>query len=121
MSRRRGLCVVDWLERWGACFLRSPQPHVYQQFLLHVGGTDVLRRYVGQPDYWRHVQSILDGFFTMAERAQMCAELISQPLFDGEPGFQPFLAQAKAEIRCAELIEKIEAELPMREGLRSVG
>ena len=95
-------------------------PDVYQQLLLHVGGTDILKRYSGSRAYWQYVQTILDSFFTAAERAQMCAELIDEPLFRGDPGFYPFLVQAKAELRCQELISMIEETAGIRVKLRSV-
>ena len=100
--------------------MRRQLPDVYQQLLLHVGGTDILKRYSGSRAYWQYVQTILDSFFTAAERAKMCAELIDEPLFRGDPGFYPFLVQAKAELRCQELISMIEETAGIRVKLRSV-
>lgn len=121
MSSLRGGCVVAWLERWGERFLRVPQPGMYQQLLLHVGGTDVLRRYSGSTAYWQYVQVILDCFFSAAERAEMCSELIREPLFLDDEGFASFLIVARAEIRCDELISMIEGTADVRTFLRSVG
>lgn len=120
MSSLRGTCVVAWLERWGARFLGGQQPHIYQQLLLHVGGTDILRRYSGSRAYWQYVQAILDCFFSAAERAEMCAELIQEPLFRNDPAFGPFLIQARAELRCRELVSTIEETTGIRVTLRSV-
>lgn len=89
--------------------------------LLHVGATDMLRGYSGAADYWQCVQTILDCFFTSAERADMCAELVGDPLFLDDPGFAAFTHQARAEIRCRELIMMIEATAGVRASLRSVG
>lgn len=120
MSSRRGGWVVAWMERWGERFLKGSQPEIYQQLLLHVGGTDLLRRYPGTDAYWQYVQAILDCFFSSAERAEMCAEVIGQPLFTDDPAFEPFLHQAKAERRCRELFETIEATAAVRASLRSL-
>lgn len=109
MTRRRGLCVIAWLECWGERCLQQTQPYVYQQFLLHVGATDTLCRYDGTPAYWHCVQAILDSFFTSAERAAMCRELIREPLFVGRDDFQPFLMQARSELRVHDLIASVEA------------
>ena len=119
MSSIRGRCVVAWLERWGDCFLRESQPYIYQQLLLHVGATDVLRRYDSAPHYWHHVQVILDCFFTSRQRAMMCAELISDPLFLDDPAFVWFRLEAKSEITCQELISNVEASPGVRAAQRS--
>jgi hypothetical protein len=121
MLSLRGRCVVAWLENGGERFLRDLMPDVYQQLLLQVGGTDVLRRYCGSREYWQHVQAILDCFFTSAERAMMCRELIEEPLFANDPAFRFFLVQAKAEIRSRELISVVEGIVAKRVSLRSIG
>lgn len=121
MSSTRGGCVVGWFERWGGRFLRRSQPDIYQMLLLHVGGTDILRHYHGTDVYWQNVQTVLDCFFTAAERAEMCAELIDEPLFQGDPGFAPFLHQARAEMRCRHLVQLVEATASIRASMRSVG
>lgn len=120
MSSLQGSCVVDWIERWGERFLKGPQPDIYQMLLLHVGGTDMLRQYSGDHTYWQHVQTILDCFFSAAERAEMCFELINEPLFQDDPGFVPFLHRARAELRCYELVSLIEQTGAVRTTLRSV-
>ena len=120
MSSLRGAYVVMWIERWGARFLKGPQPEIYQMLQLHVGGTDVLKWYSGSETYWQSVQAVLDCFFSGAERAQMCSELIEQALFLEDPGFTPFLHQARAEIRCRELVAVIENAVGIRTSLRSV-
>lgn len=121
MSSLRGGYVVAWLERWGARFLKGPQPGIYHALLLQVGGTDRLRWYSGTEAYWQSVQAVLDCFFSAAERAEMCRELIDQPLFMDDSGFASFLHQARAEIRCRELVATIEATAGIRASLRSVG
>ncbi len=114
--------MVAWLERGGDRFLRDQQPDIYQQLLLHVGGTDVLRRYCGTEAYWLHVQTVLDCFFSSAERAAMCRELMDESLFEGDPAFPFFLDRARAELRCRELILLVEeVALGMARPLRSVG
>lgn len=128
MSSKQGACVVAWLERGGLRFLKGSQPHIYDVLLLHVGATDTLKRYASidkrqanTDAYWHYVQVILDSFFSAAERAEMCAELIEEPMFKDDPGFQPFLHRARAELRCRDLILIIEATASIRATLRSVG
>jgi len=120
MSSQRGGCIVNWIERWGDRFLKGPQPDIYQMLLLHVGATDMLREYESSECYWQHVQAVLDCFFSAAERAEMCRELINEPLFQGDPGFTPFLHQACAELRCHELLVVIDRKTGARPSLRSV-
>lgn len=120
MSELQGGCVVSWIERWGARYLRGAQSDIYHMLLLHVGGTNTLRQYTGGKAYWQNVQVILDCFFTAAERAEMCAELINEPLFHGDPGFRHFLDQARAELRCREIIALIDATAGIRASMRSV-
>ena len=121
MSRRYGQCVVTWLERGGERFLRTAQPYVYQQLLLHVGATDVLRRYDCPEAYWQYVQAILDCFFTSAQRAEMCSELIADPLFASRDDFRPFLMEAQAELRLQDILAGVDAVAGIRAPLRSVG
>lgn len=121
MTKRRGRCVVMWLEDWGERFLKPSQPYVYEQLLLHVGATDTLRHYHGTSAYWQSVQTILDNFFTAAQRGEMCAELIDEPLFRGRGDFWPFLAQAKAEFRVCELIAAVEVSVEIDATVRSIG
>jgi hypothetical protein len=120
MSHHRGTCVVSWIERWGERFLKRAQSDIYDMLMLHVGGTDMLKRYAGTAVYWQNVQTVLDCFFTAVERAEMCAELIDEPLFADDPGFAHFLQQARAEMRCRELILMIETTAGIRASLRSV-
>ena len=89
--------------------------------MLHVGGTDVLKWYTGTEDYWQKVQLVLDSFFSATERAELCSQLIEQPLFLEDPGFEPFLHQARAEIRCREIVAMIEATVGIRAYHRSAG
>ena len=121
MSGCRGRCVVTWLESGGDRFLKPAQPYVYQQFLLHVGATDVLRRYDDSKAYWHYVQAILDCFFTSAQRASLCVELMNDPIFAGRSDFRPFLIEAKAEIRAQEIIAAANALGEIKAPLRSVG
>jgi hypothetical protein len=103
MSSIQGALVVSWLERGGWRFLKDSQPYAYQVLLFHIGATDILSYYRGTEVYWIFVQSILDFFFSAAERAEMCEELLHAPEFQGDPAFRVFLDAAKAEIRCQEL------------------
>ncbi len=121
MSRRHGECVVNWLESGGDRFLRDSQSYAYEQFLLHVGATDILRHYDVAISYWHYVQNILDNFFTSTERAVMCRELIENPIFAGREDFRPFLIQARAELRTQELLVAINAVVETKAALRSVG
>ena len=118
MSTLRGDDVIAWLERWGERFLGGSQPELYQMLLLHVGATDKLRKYSGADAYWQYVQAILDCFFSAAERTEMCADLMKAKHVVDDPGCASFLHQAKAEIRCRELIEMIEAVASIRTSLR---
>ena len=118
MSTLRGEDIVAWLERWGERFLRGSQPELHQMLMLHVGATDTLRLYSGAGAYWQYVQAILDCFFSAAERAEMCAELIEEKQFIDDPSCVSFLHQAKAEIRCRELVELIEAVTSIRTSFR---
>ena len=108
MSSRQGALVVAWLERWGERFLKAQQPDMYQMLLLHVGGTDKLKHYPEKAAYWQSVQVVLDCFFSAAERAEMCAELIDQPLFEGDHSFAAFRDRARAEMGCRDLILMVE-------------
>lgn len=124
METLRGEEVVTWLERWGERCLRVSQPELYQMLMLHVGATDKLRQYSGadpccQEAYWQYVQAILDCFFSAAERAEICAEVIREQHFIDDPGCASFLHQATAEIRCRELVQMIEATASVRASLRS--
>lgn len=121
MSSLQGDRVVAWLERAGERYLMGRQPEIYLQLLLHVGGTDTLRRYSGAAAYWFYVQAILDCFFSLAERAEICARLVDDPAFADDPSFRPFVIQAKAEIRCQELVSKIEKMADVPVTLRSTG
>jgi hypothetical protein len=121
MSRRYGQCVISWLERGGEKFLRTAPTYVYQQFLLHVGATDVLRHYDYPAAYWPYVQAILDTFFTSAQRAELCSELINSPVFAGREDFRPFLIEAQAEIRLQEVIAGVNIVAGIEAPLRSVG
>lgn len=120
MSALRGNVIVAWLERWGERFIKGTQPDIYQMLQLHVGGTDMLRQYSGTETYWQNVQTVLDCFFSSAQRAEMCVELINDELFIDDCGFGPFLYQARAELRCRELISMIEKTMNNRNSLRSV-
>lgn len=121
MSKRHGQRVVIWLECGGDRFLRASQPYVYQQFLHHIGATDVLRHHDDTEAYWHYVQAILDCFFTSAQRAEMCGELIDDSIFAGREDFRPFLLEARAEIRAQEVMAVVDAVTGIKSSLRSVG
>lgn len=121
MSSKNGCRVIEWIERGGQRFLKASQQDIYQILLLHVGATDRLRQYSGTEAYWQNVQTILDCFFSATERAEMCAELIDDPLFLGDPAFRYFLHQARAELRCRELIAMVNEAGDIRAAIRSIG
>ncbi|MEM8949386.1 MAG: hypothetical protein AAGA21_07770 [Pseudomonadota bacterium] len=119
MSTLRGDDVVIWLERWGERFLDGSQPELYQMLMLHIGATDKLRQYSGSVEYWEYIQAILDCFFSAAERAEMCADLMKERQFTDDPGCASFLHHANAEIRCCELIGRIKNVAGVRAAFRS--
>ncbi len=86
--------------------------------MLHVGATDKLIQYSGADAYWQYVQAILDCFFSAAERAEICAEVVKEQHFIDDPGCASFLHHAKAEVRCRELVQMIEAIASVRASLR---
>lgn len=104
MTTRVGAEIVDVLEWAGARYLRANDPDLYRAYLLHVSGTDTLRRYDRSEVYWQRVQAILDAFFTSAERAEICAQVIARAELCGLPEFRGFLTQAVAERRMQDLI-----------------
>ncbi len=77
MTGQMGVKIVDVLEQAGELYL-GLEPKIYQAFLLQVGATDALRRYDPTEAYWERLQAVLDGFFTSAERAQVCERLIDR-------------------------------------------
>ncbi|MGI9506618.1 MAG: hypothetical protein ACR2RE_26550 [Geminicoccaceae bacterium] len=121
MSSKQGDCVIEWIEHGGQRFLKGAQQDIYQILLLHVGATDMLRQYAGTEAYWQNVQTILDCFFSAAERAEMCAQLIEEPLFLGDPAFKHFLHQARAELRCCELAAMVKKTSDIHASIRSIG
>ena len=80
----------------------------------------MLKDYENRERYWQYVQAISDCFFTAAERAEMCRELINEPLFQEDPGFKPFLDQARAELRCLDLSKSLERQSNVRPSIRSI-
>lgn len=116
----RGDFVVGWLERGGRRFLKESQPDKYEALLLHVGATDRLKQYTNSHRYWQYVQAMLDFFFSSAERAELCAELLKKPMFREETGIAPFLQEARAEVSCSALIAMIEGTSGIPASLRSV-
>jgi len=99
-----GAEIVDVLEWAGARYLRANDPDLYRAYLLHVSGTDTLRRYDRSEVYWQRVQAIMDAFFTSAQRAEICRQLIDQAKLRGRPEFRGFLARAVAERRMQDLL-----------------
>ncbi len=110
MSLERGDFIVAWLERGARKHLSESQPEMFQVVMLHVGATDKLKQYTNSKAYWQYVQAMLDFFFSAGERAELCAELLKEPMFQDElgRGLTPFVHQAKAEVSCRELISMIE-------------
>lgn len=121
MSLERGDFIVAWLERGGRQFLMESQPEMFQVLMLHVGATDKLKQYTNSKAYWQYVQAMLDFFFSAGERAELCAELLKEPMFQDEQGrgLTPFLHLAKAEVSCHQLISMIEESAGIRATQRS--
>jgi hypothetical protein len=99
-----GADIVSVLEQAGERYLGRTQSKAYAVFLLQVGGTDALRAYEASEAYWERVQAVLDTFFNSAERAEICACLITRPELQARPEFRSFLGHALAERRMQELI-----------------
>lgn len=104
MAERVGDNVVAILEQAGERFLSASAPEFYDHFLLHVGGASTLRRYDASEMYWDRVQALMDGFFTSAERGEICEHLIGDPQLSARAEFRGFLARALAERRLQSLI-----------------
>ena len=96
MSERVGETVLRVLEDAGARYLDQETLRI---FLLQVGGGPSLRTYGSRSVYWRRVQMVLDGFFTAAERAQICGQIIRELDLASRPEAWDFLASAMAERR----------------------
>jgi hypothetical protein len=106
MMTRIGGYVVACLEQAGERHLKEPLPHIYQQFLLQIGGTDLLQDYDWTPAYWHRVQAILDCFFTHRQRAEICGWLLTDGLLRAQPEFAWFHQQALAERRLRAMINE---------------
>ena len=104
MTAHLGAAVIELLEQAGEQLLGETAPDAYAAFLHQVGGANTLRRYEASATYWERVQAMLDTFFTSAERAEICARLITHAELRGRPEFQDFLAAALAELRVQEVI-----------------
>ncbi|MGH1480650.1 MAG: hypothetical protein ACRBM6_18285 [Geminicoccales bacterium] len=121
MSKRHGQFVISWLEAGGERYLRSAQPYLHQQLQYHVGATNILRCYDEADNYWQYVQAVLDNFFTSAQRAELCNELINADIFKGREDFRPFLIEARAELQSQMLFATIDVIADTKASLRSVG
>jgi hypothetical protein len=108
-----GVEVVEVLERAGAQYLRQNEPDLYQAYLLNVGATQALRRYDGTESYWERVQAIMDAFFSLSERAEICTELIAHRALCDLPEFRGFLTRALAERRLQALLATVSIGLGM--------
>jgi hypothetical protein len=104
MKAPMGQRIIQVLEQAGKRHLGATDPRAYAILLLQIGGTDALRAYQASEAYWRHVQAVLDTFFTSAQRAEICALLLAEPDLRWRPEFQPFLSHALAERRLQELV-----------------
>jgi hypothetical protein len=104
MNAPMGVRITDVLEQAGKRHFGATESRAYATLLLQIGGTDSLRAYEPSEAYWRHVQAVLDTFFTSAQRAEIGAELIAEPELRARPEFQHFLSHALAERRLQELI-----------------
>ena len=104
MTTAVGVRIINLLEQAGKEHLSATDPRAYASLLLQIGGTDALRAYDASEAYWGHVQAVLDTFFTSAQRAEICASLITRPELRARPEFQHFLSHALAEARLQELV-----------------
>ena len=104
MTAHLGAAVIELLEQAGEHLLGETAPDAYTAFLHQVGGANTLRRYEASATYWERVQAMLDTFFTSAERAEICARLITHAELRCRPEFQGFLAAALAELRVQEVM-----------------
>lgn len=94
MSDQVGRSILRVLEDAGARYL---DPETLRIFLLQIGGGPSLHVYDGRSGYWRHVQMVLDVFFSAAERADVCAMILAEVDLDPRPEAWDFLASALAE------------------------
>ena len=113
MTAHLGAAVIEVLEQAGEHLLGETAPDLYAAFLHQVGGANTLRRYEASATYWEHVQAMLDTFFTSAERAEICARLITHAELRCRPEFQGFLAHALAERRVQEVIAAAACARPV--------
>lgn len=113
MTAHLGAAVIEVLEQAGEHLLGETAPDLYTAFLHQVGGANTLRRYEASATYWEHVQAMLDTFFTSAERAEICARLITHAELRCRPEFQGFLAHALAERRVQEVIAAAACARPV--------
>jgi len=104
MTAHLGAAVIELLEQAGEHLLGATAPDAYAAFLHQVGGANTLRRYEASATYWERVQAMLDTFFSSAERAEICARLITHADLRCRPEFKGFLAHALAELRMQEVI-----------------
>jgi hypothetical protein len=104
MTTSMGERIIGVLEEAGRRYLGATDSRAYSILLLQIGGTDALRTYDASKAYWRHVQAVLDTFFSSAQRAEIGSGLIDQPELRARPEFRDFLAHALAERRLQELI-----------------
>jgi hypothetical protein len=109
MTARLGAKIIDVLEQAGEVYLKKTAPEAYAAFLLHVGGTDTLRVYEASATYWERVQTMLDSFFTSAERAEIAARLVDQAGLRPRPELCSFLDHARAERQMQHLIAAASA------------
>jgi hypothetical protein len=105
MSEQVGKAVLQVLEQAGERWLA---PEVYRIFLFQIEGTRTVRRYEASKTYWDQIQRILDCFFCASERAEICTRLLERDDLQARPEFQGFLAQALAERRLQEYLQRPE-------------
>ncbi len=104
VAERVGTQVIGILEQAGERLLSASAPKLYRHFLLQIGGAPTLRDYEASAAYWEAVQAILDCFFSSAERAEVCQELVEALVLRARPEAREFLARALAEQRLQLLI-----------------
>lgn len=109
MTERVGISVFKVLEQAGERWLSA---EAFRVFLFHIGGAHAVLRYQPSESYWEQIQTILDSFFTLSERAEICDRLLELSDLRSRPEFRGFWAHALAESRLRELIAETALNRP---------
>lgn len=104
MSEQVGISVFRVLEEAGEHWL---PPEVFQIFLFHIGGAEAVLRYRPSETYWKQIQTIIDSFFTLSQRAEICDRLLERSDLRVRPEFRGFCASALAEGRLRDMVAEV--------------